>query len=275
MDGDRAIYIDSVQTDLNYLLPTAEKPFAYAYEPPPGKPARSGVYAERRVTVRSARRLVEPLSLDVQGFDFRHSPIGDIDLYDDRAVREAYYPAVERLVAEATGAGRVVVFDHNTRSAAKGRPAGTKEPVSRVHNDFTEKSGPERARAVLGDALADELLRGRFAFVNVWRPIRGPLQDWPLALCDARSMQQSDFVATDFIYPTRVGETYAVTHADRHRWFYFPDMRRDEALLIKCYDSDRTRARFTAHSAFVDPTAPAGALPRESIEARAIAFFGQ
>ena len=119
---------------------------------------------------------------------------------------------------------------------------------------------------------AEELLRRRFAIVNVWRPIRGPLPDAPLAVCDATSVVFTDFVPSDLVYRERTGETYRVRYNPAHRWFYVPEMRVDEAILIKCYDSAEDKARFTAHSAFEDPTAPPDVLPRESIELRTLVF---
>jgi len=120
---------------------------------------------------------------------------------------------------------------------------------------------------------AEELLRHRFEIVNVWRPICGPLRDAPLAVCDATSVAFTDFVPSDLVYRDRTGETYRVRYNPLHRWFYVPEMRADEAILIKCYDSAQDgRARFTAHSAFEDPTAPADLLPRESIELRTLIF---
>ena len=125
----------------------------------------------------------------------------------------------------------------------------------------------------MGDGAPD-LLRRRFAIVNVWRPIRGPLRDAPLALCDARSVRAKDLVSTDLIYPNRVGETYSVTFNPQHEWYYFPELATNEAILIKCFDSEEDgRARFAPHTAFEDPTTPADAAPRESIELRTLAFF--
>jgi hypothetical protein len=122
-------------------------------------------------------------------------------------------------------------------------------------------------------AEADELLKGRVQVINLWRPIRGPLRDTPLALCDAASVAADDLIASDLIYPNRNGETYSVKFNPDHRWFYFPEMTADEALLLKCYDSATDgRARFAPHTAFVDPTTPEDALPRESIELRALVF---
>src|SRR5262249_45132829 len=142
-----------------------------------------------------------------------------------------------------------------------------------IHVDYTVKSGPQRVRDLLGDE-AEGLLKKRFAIINVWRPIRGPVQDSPLAVSDARSVARKDLVATDLIYPQRTGEIYYVHYNPAHKWFYAPAMRSDEVMLIKCYDSlEDGRARFVPHSAFADPTTPAGAAPRQSIELRTLAFF--
>lgn len=265
---------DVVEAGLNYLVPNGEKPYSYNYSPPPeGKPQRSGTYAPHIVAVHNARPLARHLSLDKQGFELLTHKTRVHDLYDESALRTLYYPEMERLVADATGASRVVVFDHTLRNGAENRAAGIREPVQRVHNDYTVKSGPQRVRDLLPAADAERLLQHRFAIINVWRPIKGPVRRSPLALCDAQSMTSQDFVANDLIYRDRTGETYAVAHSPRHKWFYFPGQQTDEVVLIKCYDSDDTRARFTAHTAFDDPTTPADAPPRESIEIRTLAFF--
>ena len=140
-----------------------------------------------------------------------------------------------------------------------------RQPVTSAHSDYTVKSGPQRVRDLMGEE-ADELLHHRFEIVRVWRPIRGPLRDAPLAVCDATSVAFTDFVPSDLVYRDRAGETYRLRYNPAHRWFYVPEMRVDEAILIKCYDSARNRARFTTHSAFEDSTAPPDVLPRESIE---------
>ena len=114
---------------------------------------------------------------------------------------------------------------------------------------------------------------GRVQVINVWRPIRGPLRDAPLAMCDGQTVEANDLVASDLIYPNRSGETYSVKYNPNHRWYYIPEMRTDEALLLKCYDSATDgRTRFGPHTAFIDPTTPADAAPRESIELRTLVF---
>ena len=173
-------------------------------------------------------------------------------------------------------ADRVLIFDHTVRrrvdGAADVRGAGPRQPATRVHVDQTHTSGANRVREHL-PAEADELLKGRVQVINLWRPIRGPLRDTPLALCDANSVAADDLVASDLIYPNRNGETYSVKFNPGHRWFYFSGMTAGEALLLKCYDSATDgRARFTPHTAFVDPTTPADAPPRESIELRTLVF---
>jgi len=261
---------------LNYMKPMAKRPVNYTYQPPEGTPWRSAENESRALPIRNGRLLAGRLSLDREGFELVQHASAVKDFYDSEELRSVYYPESERLVRAATGAARVLAFDHNIRSGSpQWREKHTlREPVTRVHNDYTIKSGPQRVRDLLPPDEAEELLRHRFAIVNLWRPIRAPLQDRPLAVCDAQSMRQEEFVGTDLVYRDRTGETYSVTWSPQHRWYYFPDMQRHEALLLKCYDSATDgRARFTAHSAFDDPTTPADALPRESIELRTLVFF--
>ena len=266
----------AVSAKLNYLVPDGGKPASYTYEPPAGTPWRTGTYEAREVQIRDGRPLAGQLSLDREGFAFLRRPTAMGDFYDAQQVRDLYYPEVERLVLEATGAEKALIFDHTLRSGAlaERRADGLREAVKRVHNDYTEKSGPQRVRDLLPPEEAEARLKGRYAFINVWRPIRGPVEEAPLALADARSMAPKDLVPSDLIYRDRLGETYAIAWNPSHRWFYFPRMQREEAVLIKCFDSRRDgTARWSAHSAFELPDTPASAAPRESIEVRTIVFW--
>lgn len=266
--------VDQVEGVLNYLVNTGIRPASYNYEPPPGVPQRTGVYADHRLPVVNARRLAERLSLDVQGFELRPHQTSVKDFYDPAEVERVYYPEVEALLKQATGAEKVVTFDHTLRIGPARHKKGQREPVRRVHNDYTVKSGPQRVRDLLPGAEAEERLKHRFAIINVWRPIRGPVEEAPLAVADARSIAPGDLIAADLLYPDRIGETYSVAHNPAHRWFYFPQMRREEVLFLKVYDSATDgRARFAAHTAFDDPTGPRLPAPRESIETRSLVFF--
>jgi hypothetical protein len=264
-----------VQATLNYFGESSEKPVIYTYEPPPGIPRTTGKSEPHSVSIRNAR-LTEDLSLDRQGFVRVHHETAVQDFYDRAEVERVYYPEIELLLKEATGSEKVVVFDHEVRNIQLFR-RGEKQArdyASAVHNDYTAKSGPRRVRDHLPAEEAEERLQHRFAEINVWRPIRGPVESSPLALCDALSIDSNDFVPVDLVYRDKVGEVYRFTYNPKHRWFYFPRLERNEAILLKCYDSkDDGRARFSAHTAFDDPTSGPDAAPRESIEVRALVFW--
>jgi hypothetical protein len=273
---DTTTQLQYVEAPLNYLSEDTRNPATYMYTPPLGVPARSGQYVTHTLPIFNGRVLQERLSLDQHGFQLVCRKTQVKNFYDEHEVKGVYYPEVEYLVRKFTGATRVLAFDHNVRcgTLAQQGKSGVREPVKTVHNDYTLKSGPQRVRDLLPAEKAEALLQHRFAVINVWRPIRGPVQESPLAVCDARSIAQEDFVSTDLVYRDRKGEVYSVAFNPSHHWFYFPSMQATEALLLKCYDSaDDGRARFTAHSAFVDPTSPPDAPARQSIEARTLAFF--
>ena len=264
-----------VESTLSYLAHMPERPVYYLYEPPPGSSWRNTRGDRRIVAIHDARDLDPEPSLDGRGFTLARLETEVANLYDEDAVRAVYYPEVERLVKDVTGAARVLVFDHNVRSAplAERREHGAQNPVRFVHNDYTVASGPQRVRDLLGDDEAEPLLENRFAVINVWKPISGPVLEAPLGFCDAQSIAPQDLVPTDLRYQDRTGEVYSLTFNPEHRWFYFSNMQAEETLLLKCYDSDTSRACFTAHTAFDDPTSPADAPARESIEVRTLAFF--
>jgi hypothetical protein len=265
-----------VVADLNYIAESSDKPVYYAYEPPAGTPRSTGKFIAHTVPIRDARQVASVLSLDIQGFRLINHETAVEDFYDQEEVKSVYYPEVERLLKEATGAEKVVIFDHQVRNIAlaKRGEKNAREYGKAVHNDYTAKSGPRRVRDHLPAEEAEQRLKHRFAEINVWRPIRGPIESTSLALCDARSINPRDFVPSDLVYRDKVGETYRFLHNPNHRWFYFPRLEKNEVILLKCYDSKEDgRARFTAHSAFEDPTSAADAAPRESIEVRALVFW--
>ena len=267
------VAVQSVTAILNYLGPIAEKPTRYVDEPPAGRPRWNGVEEPHEVPITDGRARVGEFTLDRNGFALLQAPSAVRNFYDADEITGVYYPETEALLRRTLGAVRVVVFDHIVRNAARLAEGKAKEPVLRVHNDYTYRSAPKRVRDLLADE-ADELLRHRFAIVNVWRPIRGPVLDSPLALCDATSFTDADLVPSDLVYRDRVGEITSVLFNPTHRWYYFSRMQQDEALLIKCHDSATDgRARLSFHTAFKDPTVPADAPPRESIELRTLMFF--
>lgn len=195
-------------------------------------------------------------------------------------MKARYYPEVAELALAATGAKQAFVFDHLVRKREAGRPAlsfgrrgrGEKPAANgQIHNDYTESSGRERLRLVLGSSLP--AVR-RYSIVNVWRSIAGPIVDTPLAVCDAQTIAAADLVAAELRYPKRTGEIYFMAHSPGHRWFYYSGMDRHEALVFKQYDSQASGvARFAPHSAFDLPEIPPEAPLRESIEARCLVVY--
>jgi hypothetical protein len=206
MDGVTRADLRGVVAPLNFMQPMAEKPYSYNYEPPPGVPTRNGQPIEYKVTVHDARPVNDVLSLDREGFVLLRHQTAATDLYDETIVTSVYYPECERLMQEATGAKRVVAFDHILRNSAKAAVKGSaiKMPAGRVHNDYTAWSAPQRVRDLMGDE-AEDLLKRRFAINNVWRPIAGPLLRSPLALCDAETLETENLVALHRDYDSLAG----------------------------------------------------------------------
>jgi hypothetical protein len=263
----------AIEATLNYIVDDGTKVFTETGAPGANDRRSGGKPDPRRVTLRNGRH--RDFVLERDGFHFIHHDTKVTDFFDEAEVRRIYYPEMEALVKAESGAARVVVFDHTLRTAddADREARKIREVVSRVHNDYTEWSGPQRVRDLLPEE-ADDLLRRRFAIIQVWRPIRYPVETFPLAICSARTLSPANLVVSERRYPDRIGQTYAITYSPQHAWYWFPRMRRDEALVFKTYESrDDGRARWTAHTAFHDPTSAPDARPRESIEIRTLAFF--
>ena len=262
-----------MRAEIRYTGDTGEKLVNETFGPNNIRRRTSGADDRHTVEIRDGR--AETLSLDGNGFALVPHATRVADFLDDRELRTAYYPEVEALIRRVSGAARVVVFDHTLRSGdeAEREARLLREPVLSAHNDYTEWSGPNRVRELLPDE-AEKLLERRFAVIQVWRAINQPIRSNPLAIADARSVAPEDLLVAERRYPHRIGQTYRLKYNPAHRWFYFPRMQRDEALVFKVFDSAKDgRARFTPHTSFDDPSTPPGAPPRQSIEARALAFF--
>jgi hypothetical protein len=261
--------------EILYTVDSGEKLVNETFGPNNIRRRSSGAQEAKKVTIGDGRALAGELSLDRNGFVLVRHPTAMRDFFDAAELKAVYSREIERLVAELSGARRVVMFDHTLRSGDEGEREVRliREPVLSAHNDYTEWSGPQRVRDLLPDE-AEALLKKRFAIIQVWRAINQPIRANPLALADARSIAPEDLLVSERRYPNRVGQTYRLKYNPAHRWFYFPQLARDEAIVFKVYDSATDgRARFTPHTSFADPATPSGAPPRQSIEARVLAFF--
>ena len=269
----------SVHGTLSFIAPQDEKPYFHSSRLTGGVPEIFFENEEHVMPIGDMREIADTLSVDREGFELMKHTTAVKDLYDDDAVESEYNPEIEALLRERFGASQVVVFDVTRRSdGGKGaaNPDGLRGPARRVHADYTEKSGPQRTKDILGEAEAERLFNSgaRVIQVNVWRPIKGPVRRAPLAVVDSSSLAPDDLVATDQIFPDRLGEIYHLAHSPQQRWYYAPEMTPDEVLLLKGWDSlDDGRTRFNAHGAFELPDTNANTPPRESIELRTLVII--
>lgn len=270
--------IAGVNAALGYLAAGEHAPVSYAFPPPSGQPWESAAYDARSCFIADARGGADH-SLDGNGFLLADAPTAVRDFGDEDAIVTTYYDEAIELALQATGGTHAYVFDHLVRRREAGRtplsfgrkaPGGPPAANGRIHNDYTEESGRRRLALVLRDSDLLPFVQ-HFSIINIWRSIKGPVQDTPLAVCDARSVRREELVRGEVRYPKRTGEIYQLHHAPHHRWSYFSLMDRHEALLFKQFDS-RTEgvARFTPHAAFDLPEIPPGAPLRESIELRCL-----
>ena len=237
-----------------------------------------GNFTMREVTILDGRQHKQVSSLDGEGFKLVRRTTEVEDLYDDAQIESTYHDEVKALLTDITGAARIEIFDDTRRSTSleRQRDQNIREAAAIVHNDYTARSGVKRLRDHFADDpdAADKLLQRRFAIVNVWRSIAGPVLNHALTLCDAATVRPDDLVSVERRAEERIGELQVALHHPGQRWYYFPEMQMDEALLFKTFDSATDgRARFTIHTSFEDPGAAADAAPRESIETRCLVFF--
>ncbi|MEM7542557.1 MAG: CmcJ/NvfI family oxidoreductase [Pseudomonadota bacterium] len=279
-------------------------------------------FKEREMVVHDARVLPanQQRTLKAHGFELVDRPLNDpdLDFFDHSSVIHDYYGQCAKLVSEFTG-GRAYAFDHNVRSAtgkqSKRRISGGQQvqgPAHIAHGDYTLYSAPQRLKDLAQPPGGNDTLKsilaegetlitsedvqrclasgGRFAIINVWRNIDvEPVATHPIAFCDGQTVLTEDLVVFEIHYANRIGENYFSKHADRHRWYYYPAITKEEALLIKQWDSDGPLAQsdgaeadsanleapctFSFHSAFADPATPPDAPDRWSIEVRCIVIY--
>lgn len=266
-----------VRATLNYSVDNGIPPDYYFYEPDPGVKLNPPGTDLKEVEIHDAWSKRHSISLDREGFELHEFDPSFKDFDDDGLIKRVFYQQVDAFVKAHTGAKRVEIFDHTIR---KRLPADLKQQtevkrpaVLLVHSDYTVKSGPQRVRDIVPED-AEQLLQGRVAFYNVWKPLYSTVEELPLAMCDATTSEPQDMLRMDLKYLDRTGEIYVMRYSPNHRWMYFPRMEAHHALMLKTYDSATDgRCRFMGHSAFEHPETPVGATKRESIEVRTMAFF--
>jgi len=273
---------DTVKSMLFYFVPPADgsKPYIHINaDPATGERAKNYTQEHYAVDIENLRGKEDSVTLDTAGFQFFKAPAKHTSFSSDAEVEAEYYPESIELLKKLTGASRVVLFDHTIRRRRPGEfddSPQKRQPVPNVHVDQTTASAIARVHRHLPAADAEALLKRRFQIINLWRPIKHVALDHPLTLCDYRTVDtKTDLVPTTLRYPERDGETFGVKFNPNHRWKYLRGMNTDEIVLIKCFDSvqDGSVAVLTPHTAFNDPSTPADAPLRESIELRALVFY--
>ena len=292
-------YIDPSSYD-----PAATAPFKKPWSKVDG-PGYSFRLADHERNVEDLRPQFHNFGTDKSGFSIFEAPAKEKSFKDDIAVRDGYYREVEQLLKDKLpGVKKVVIFDHTIRRHEQASP---RQPVQQVHVDQTPQAAEARVRRHLPADEAEYLIKGRYQIINVWRPIGHPASDFPLAVVDWRTTRPSDFVKIDLLYPQRndndsddrgkeklpdeasymdtkgyevKGETFGVAPNNEHKFYYMKDMRPDEAMFIKCFDSrsqinggEKGVADCTPHTAFIDPDTPKDAKGRQSIEVRCLVFY--
>lgn len=268
---------DFIEAELDYIVDDGIPAVRYLDWPEMEHLAHKPAYDRHKVRIANGRTAGEAFTLPSHGFAFIGHDTKVRDFFDEDEVRRVYYPETEALIqAHSGGAARVLVFDHTLRTAEQSRQQAdrVRKAVYSVHNDYTERSAPQRVRDFLPEDEAEAALKRRYAIIQTWRSIAPRVERDPLALCDGRTIPEKGFIRYERRYRYRTGETYHIAYSPEHRWYWFPHMTREEALVFKVFDTDATAGvRFTAHTAFDDPTSPPDAAIRESIEMCALVFY--
>ncbi|KAF5340246.1 hypothetical protein D9611_007794 [Ephemerocybe angulata] len=279
---------DTITASINYVVAPSDGAPAYLkpkhIDPVTGlKGLQNYTLEAKEVAIENVRGKETEFTLDNVGFQWViGAPSKHTSFDNDVAIEEEYWPECIQSIKALTGASKVVIniYDHTVRRNYPVEEGGYKhgKPVAHVHGDQTPKAAAARVHRHLPASEAPGLLERRFQIINMWRPIKHAALEWPLALCDYRSLDvEKDLFPLALIYPKRSGETYAVRYNPNHKWRYLRGMTPADFVLIKnsdnLQDACGTVARLSPHTAFIDPTTPVDAPPRESIELRALVFY--
>lgn len=268
--------LDSVKVTVQFTKNDGTTPVSKVRELGSGPDQKTGAYEDHEISIYDGRPISDQLDLDKQGFVLTRYGTAMTDFYNDEEVRSVYYPEMEQIVKQVTGCSDVLIFDHTIRVDDSDTQAAKKVrgPVRNMHNDFTINSAAQRVRDLLPADEAEARLKKRFGSINIWRPIVGPVETAPLAICGWDTLDDASLIPAERRYKDRLGGVLHLAHNPDQRWYYFPKMEREEIVLLKCFDSlDDGTAKWTCHGSFKDPNSPANARPRESIEIRTLYFF--
>ncbi len=266
---------NTIITQLNFVTPDNSIKPRVTYSGTSEGQSYNDAYQMKEVEITNARSFPATFTLHENGFEKTNHVLKKPNFDNEAWIKNVLYKEIQAVIKKVSGASDIFIFDHTIRRGIKN---SLRKPAQHVHVDYTHNTGPDRAKQMIETAEFTRLLGKRFIQVNFWRSINGPVEEMPLAFLDSKTLDEQDLVTAEIEFPDtdHLGEIYAVRKNKSQRWYYYPDMQEDEALLIKGYDTQSdTASRFTPHSAFIDPTSNTHATPRQSIEVRTFAFFDE
>ncbi len=276
---------ESVRAGLEYVSPHSK---VYRRFVCPSREVNTGECHEYDVLIRNARLAGEEFTLATSGFQMIRHDTQVTDFYDQDQVEQLYAGEIKSLLQELTGADLVLDLGTTLRSARN--PRGSIQPPGKeAHVDYNEASSHRLAQRMLAENGLEDFRYSRFMAVNLWRVISDPPQDWPLALCDGRSVGREDGVGNVMVRVDEIPDRETMLNMEipdedqlptaflflynpEHRWYYYPEMTPDELLVFKLYDSEESGAWRVPHGSFRDPGYP-DAHGRESAEIRTVLYF--
>lgn len=260
-----------------------EKPYTFKYAGLcRSGPNTNAQFEHRVIALTDMRGNEESFSIEVNGFSILKIE-NDLTYedYHDAAGQAQYFRQLEDLIKDRLHARRVKVFRHGLRKrdplfpVKKGEPYENDQPTTLAHIDATLEEACREVEIQEGEKAAD-VLKNRFQWINIWKPLKGPMNDWPLAVCDASSVNSvRDVMASDLVYPDHVAENVLLCHSPEQKWFYLSNHLPSEAIIFKQTDSSSSACRGVPHCSFANPQAPIDEDPRESIEARLLVFYDE
>ena len=240
----------------------------------------------RSMPVRDGRTAAVPPSLEREGLELVLWPsliarerldelIAQKPLLTMRPIEFDYWAETIPVIRARTGARDVLPLHASTvRYSEKANRDGMMTPAGWAHLDYDADEAAIQLRETLERNEREVAPFSRYVLYQTWRVLSDPPQDFPLAICDWRTVAPADIVPLEYHVGTDGGDvTYrsqGSRYSDRHEWWYFSNLTVDDLLLFVGFDSSRSDAPSSLHVSFEDPTVH-DPVPRASIETR---FFG-
>ena len=272
-----------IETTIHFLRKDSihehEKPYAFRFDPGDDVPQSNfTLEAHSGITVRDLRSIRDEFTISKNGFAILNLPhnVPYDDYHDADLIKKSYFNQLETLLKSHLNASHVEIFRHGLRKRHKNFPVSTgnqyeyDQPTSVAHVDTTPAEVLQEVLRQHGKPSKGR----RVQWINIWKPLRGPLNDWPLAVVDTSTVNPSqDFEPADLLYPDLATENAQVYFSDRYQWWYLSDHQVDELIVFVQADTGDSPLAGVPHSSFYNPFVGQNEPPRESIEARALVYY--